>query len=111
MANTARRKPPAAGRGRPKGALNKATREIKAFALEFLNSDDYMIAMKRRVIAGKAPHLETLLYHYGYGKPKDSIQLDGHVGVDIKDARESLASKLAGLATRTGAGGVAGESE
>lgn len=65
--------------GRPRGALNKATREIKQFAQDFLESDEYVRSMKRRVLAGRAPHLETLLHHYGYGKPKEIVQFDGAV--------------------------------
>jgi hypothetical protein len=65
--------------GRPKGVLNKATREIKDFARKFLESPDYVDGMKRRVIAGRAPHVEVLLFHYGYGKPKETVALEGKI--------------------------------
>ncbi len=74
-----RSRPPAAGKGRPKGALNKTTREIKTFALKFLCSTDYIASAKARVLSGDAPHLETLWHHYAYGKPKESLQISGDI--------------------------------
>ena len=43
--NTIKRKPPNAGNGRPKGALNKATRELKEMilgALDDAGGQDYL---------------------------------------------------------------------
>ena len=57
------------GGGRPKGAPNKATREIKEFARDFLTSDRYRKTLERRIVAGKAPQMEVLLHHYAFGKP------------------------------------------
>jgi hypothetical protein len=59
------------GGGRPKGTPNKATLEIKAFARNFLMSDRYRRTLKRRILAGTAPHMEVLLHHYAFGKPTD----------------------------------------
>jgi hypothetical protein len=44
------------GGGRPKGAQNKATLEIKEFARNFLMSDRYQRTLERRILAGTAPH-------------------------------------------------------
>jgi hypothetical protein len=74
-----RNKPPAAGRGRPKGAVNKTTREIKTFAMRFLSSPDYVANAKARVLEGDAAHLEVLWHHYAYGKPKESLQISGNI--------------------------------
>jgi hypothetical protein len=63
-----------AGKGRPPGALNKATREIREAARLLLEDTDYRALLRRRLIAGKAPHMETLLHQYAYGKPKDVIE-------------------------------------
>lgn len=79
MRNSRRRKPPAAGKGRPKGALNKTTREVKNFAVQFLASRAYMTSAKKRVLKGDAPHLETLWHHYAYGKPKETVLLQGAI--------------------------------
>jgi hypothetical protein len=61
------------GGGRPKGAQNKATLEIKEFARNFLMSDRYQRTLERtlerRILAGTAPHMEVLLNHYAFGKP------------------------------------------
>jgi hypothetical protein len=50
---------------------NKATREIKEFARDFLMSDRCRRSLERRILAGTAPHMEVLLHHYAYGKPTD----------------------------------------
>lgn len=63
------------GPGRPKGVPNKATSEIKQFCQEFLRSKEYVASAQRRVRSGKAPHLETLWHHYGFGKPAETVNL------------------------------------
>ena len=62
-----------AGPGRPKGAVNKATREIKDIASGMLSDPAYVESLRRRLTSGKAPHMEPLLHHYAYGKPKESL--------------------------------------
>lgn len=74
-----------AGKGRAKGVPNKASREMKAFCRQFLERPAYIRSLTRRVDAGTAPHMETLLHHYGYGKPAQRIE----VGAD-----KSLASLI-----------------
>jgi len=64
-------------KGRPKGIPNKATREIKATATDLLSDPAYVENLRIRLVEGKAPHMETLLHHYAYGKPKET--LDGTV--------------------------------
>ncbi len=63
------------GGGRKKGVPNKATQEIKEFARNFLMSEEYRESLKRRVLGGEAPHMEVLLHHYGFGKPKTSVEV------------------------------------
>lgn len=65
--------------GRRRGSLNRNTREIKGFAQQFLSSPAYVKSAKKRVRSGKAPHLEVLWHHYAYGKPKETMQIDGQV--------------------------------
>lgn len=64
------------GRSR-KGTTNKATREIVEFCKKFLLSQEYRDSAKARVLAGTAPHLETLWHHYAAGKPADELNVTG----------------------------------
>lgn len=58
-----------AGPGRPKGSQNKITRAARELAEEILD-DEYLVRLAQRIKAGKAPHMETLLWNYAKGKPK-----------------------------------------
>lgn len=58
-----------AGPGRPPGSKNKITMAAKELA-EHILDDEYIAGLIRRVKAGKAPHMETLLFQYAKGKPK-----------------------------------------
>jgi hypothetical protein len=66
-------------RGRPKGAINKATREIKDFARNILERPEYVASLARRLDKGDAPHMETLLHHYAYGKPREGMDVSGEI--------------------------------
>jgi hypothetical protein len=61
---------------------NKATQEIREFARNILMSDGYRRSLVRRIEAGKAPHMEVLLHHYAFGKPK-------HTYVEPAPAKQS----------------------
>ncbi len=52
---------------------NKVSREIKEAARALVEDPDYVANLTRRLKAGTAPHMETLLFHYAYGKPRDEI--------------------------------------
>lgn len=65
--------------GRPKGARNKATRDIQQFSRAVLEDPEYVAALKLRLVEGRAPHMETLLAHYAYGKPKDTLAVEGEL--------------------------------
>jgi hypothetical protein len=77
---TERRKPPAAGKGRPKGAQNKTTVEVRAAAQKLVEDAAYRAELKTRLKEGKAPHMETLLWYYAYGKPKEQMEVTGEDG-------------------------------
>ena len=62
-------------KGRPKGVPNIATREHKAFCKEFLESPVYRASAMKRMLAGKAPHLESLALGYAYGQPKRELEI------------------------------------
>lgn len=61
--------------GSRKGRPNKATREVVEFCMKFLLSPAYRESATARVLAGTAPHLETLWHHYAAGKPADELNL------------------------------------
>jgi len=60
-----------------KGINNKVTAEIKTFAQNLLMSQPYRDSATQRVLAGTAPHLETLLHYYAWGKPADTLKVSG----------------------------------
>jgi len=55
--------------GRPPGSLNSTTLEVREFARHLIEDPEYQASLRRRMIAGKAPQMEMLLFHYAYGKP------------------------------------------
>ena len=59
--------------GRLSGTPNRATQEMRAFARSILENPAYRESIRQRIMQGKAPHLETLLYHYAYGKPRETV--------------------------------------
>jgi hypothetical protein len=64
-------------RGRPKGSRNKTSIEVADFCRNMVESRDYRASLKQRLLDGKAPHMEPLLWYYAYGKPIDRIELIG----------------------------------
>lgn len=65
------------GVGRPKGALNKGTQEAREFATRILDSEDYKRSLELRIRTGELPpQIETLLYYYRYGKPKERVEME-----------------------------------
>ncbi len=71
-------------------ARNQATQKITAFARHFLQSEEYRQSMKHRILAGKAPQLQTLLYEYAFGKPQVGLDPSGAGGGPVPRARVVL---------------------
>jgi hypothetical protein len=57
--------------GGPKGALNRATLEIRALARSLVEDPAYLAALRRRFVAGKAGPMEVLLFNHAYGRPSE----------------------------------------
>lgn len=72
--------PPGAGPGRPKGVPNRATQDIREAATKLLTEPTYVEALKVRLRRGTAGAVEPLLYHYAYGKPKETHEVTGDDG-------------------------------
>lgn len=68
--------------GRRAGSKNKRTIEVRDFAKNLVEDPDYVENLTARMKTGKAPHMETLLFHYAFGKPIDRVE---HTGKDGKD--------------------------
>lgn len=76
-----KRKPPAAGKGRPKGAQNKVTREIRELAQALFDAA-YWARKRMEVQGGRChPSIEAKLLAYAYGEPKQQLELSGDVNV------------------------------
>lgn len=89
-------KPPAAGKGRPKGAKNKATVEMKDISRRMLSSAGYRANLQERLEAGKlAPAVECMLYHYAYGKPTETHEHTGPGGAPLAPATYILREREA----------------
>jgi len=67
-----------AGPGRPKGVPNKASLEAKAACTALVDDPGYRRALAARLRSGKlAPAVETMLWYYAKGKPKDHVDVGG----------------------------------
>ncbi len=55
--------------GRPKGSPNRTTLEGREFARRLIEDPEYQVSLRGRLIAGKAPQMEMLLFNHAYGKP------------------------------------------
>ncbi len=55
--------------GRPPGSLNRGTSEVRELARRLIEDPEYQASLRDRLIAGKAPQMEILLFSYAYGKP------------------------------------------
>lgn len=52
-------------------------KEAQIFWDRFFSSTEYRDNLKLRIIAGEAGHMEVLLHHMVYGKPKETLALQG----------------------------------
>lgn len=70
--------------GKPKGATSHRTREIRAMLAEFLEGEDYQSNVKRRILMGRAPHMESYFAALFWGKPKDVIEQTGELTIRVE---------------------------
>lgn len=63
----------------------KATKAVKEIARGLLEDPDYQVRLRARLKAGRAGLMEPLLWHYGYGKPKDEVRIEGSLPALVID--------------------------
>jgi len=62
--------------GRPKGVPNKATKEVKELARRLVLDPEYQQKLRQRLLTGTLPPaVESMLWFYAFGKPKESIEI------------------------------------
>lgn len=60
---------------------NKVTARVREIAQAIVEDPDYVNLLKTRIKVGDAPHMELLLWHYAYGKPKEVVEHQGELTV------------------------------
>src|SRR3972149_3604655 len=71
--------------GRPPGVQNKVTVEVREAAKAIVEDPVYRERLRRRLLRGKlAPGLEAMLWHYAYGKPKETVEHTGPGGGPVE---------------------------
>ncbi len=66
------------GPGRPKGLPNKATVEAKRACADLIDDPAYRARLKERLLAGELPPaVETMLWYFAKGKPKEQAEVEG----------------------------------
>jgi hypothetical protein len=73
--------------GRTKGTPNKSTVEARALCARLLARPKYVKGLNERADAGTLPPaVESMLWHYRYGKPADHHLHEGQDGKPVKVA-------------------------
>lgn len=75
------------GPGRKRGVPNKATVEVKEMARALVEDPTYRANLTARLRRGRcAPAVELGLWHYAYGKPKDTTVVENPDGSALTPA-------------------------
>ena len=51
--------------------------QIRDAARSLVDDPEYRSSLRTRLISGKAGPVEALLFHYAYGKPKETVEQTG----------------------------------
>lgn len=69
-------------KGRAPGTVPKVTQEVRALCRTLIANGQYRRTFRKRLFAGElAPPLEALVWHYAYGKPKETVDLTGTLSI------------------------------
>ncbi len=69
--------------GRREGTPNRATAEFKGFWQQFLSSTEYRDSLKRRMLDGKADHMERYVAELLHGRPRHEISVKGDQSLTV----------------------------
>jgi len=69
--------------GRPKGVPNKASADVRIRARALVEDPVYVLGLKKRILDGKSVPLEIMLHHYAYGKPRETVEVEGAVTIKV----------------------------
>lgn len=84
--------------GRPLGAVGKITKEVREIAGNLVEDPEYVAALRVRLVEGTlAPPVEQMLWHYRYGKPKETVELTGAGGGPMQVLNLTTAERVAWL--------------
>jgi hypothetical protein len=80
--------------GRREGIPNRATAEFKGFWQQFLASTEYRDSLKRRMLDGKADHMERYVAELLYGRPRQEIDVHGDKSITVIVSRMGYAADV-----------------
>ena len=69
--------------GRPKGVPNKACADVRIRVRALVEDPVYVLGLKKRILDGKSVPLEIMLHHYAYGKPRETVEVEGAVTIKV----------------------------
>ena len=62
---------------------NRASTDVRVRARALVEDPVYVLGIKRRMLEGKSVPLEIMLHHYAYGKPRESVAVEGEVTIKV----------------------------
>ncbi len=88
--------------GRPKGSQNRVTKEVREMTRALVDDPEYQETLRNRLLTGDLPAgMETMIWYYAFGKPKDRVELtgadDGPVRISSEDLRGALDERICKL--------------
>ena len=88
--------------GRRKGTPNKVTAEVRVVCAAILDDPTYRTNLTARARAGTlAPAVEAMLWHYAFGKPRESLEVTMGPAGDLSElSTEDLLHRADGLRVR-----------
>lgn len=70
--------------GRAKGTPNKKPAEAREFCEKLITDAEYRANLRERLLAGKLhPGIESMIWYFAIGKPREDITINGTVTVDV----------------------------